>query len=142
MKVGGAPSGDKYHIQADINMIPLIDVSLVLLIIFMVVSPILVKSQLDVALPKVSSAGKQTENALKVEIARDGQMSFEGRIIPKAALRNAMTQKLPPGHKASLLIQADRNVPFDEVVFVMDLAKQLQVQKLGVAVIPESATNP
>jgi biopolymer transport protein ExbD len=44
---------------------------------------------------------------------------------------------LPPGHQASLLIQADKNVKFDDVVYVMDLAKQMKVEKLGVAVIPE-----
>ena len=118
-------------------MVPFIDIALVLLIIFMVVSPILVKSQLNVALPKVSSAGREETKALKVEIDAQGRMSFEGEMISRGQLRNALTQKLPPGHQASLLIQADKNVKFDDVVYVMDLAKQMKVEKLGVAVIPE-----
>jgi len=55
-----------YHIQAEINMIPLIDVSLVLLIIFMVISPILVQSQLKVNLPKVTTDANQAEETAGV----------------------------------------------------------------------------
>lgn len=140
MKTG--PSlGDRrgsYSIQAEINMVPLIDVSLVLLIIFMVISPILVQSQMRVNIPKVSSAAAQAdETALKVEIAPDGTMAFQGRILQKEALRNALTAALPAGHHASLLIQADQDTPFQTVVFVMDIAKQLNVDKLGVSVLPQ-----
>jgi biopolymer transport protein ExbD len=133
----GAPGG-KYHIQAEINMIPLIDVALVLLIIFMVISPILVESQMRVNVPKVSSQPSHAEEtALKVEIAADGTLAFQGKIVTKDALKTVLFANLPPGSKASLLIQADKDVPFENVVYVMDLAKQLKVDKLGVAVIPE-----
>jgi biopolymer transport protein ExbD len=128
---------DPYHIQAEINMIPLIDVALVLLIIFMVISPILVESQLRVNLPKVTSAGKADEEPLKVEIAGDGSLAFNGKIVSREVLRDEMRRQLPPGHAASLLIQADKDVAFDSVVYVMDLAKQLKVEKLGVAVLPQ-----
>lgn len=137
MKMGPARGMGKYHIQADINMIPLIDVALVLLIIFMVISPILVESQMRVNVPKVTTASHADETALKVEISADGQIAFQGKLISKDALRSTMSQFLPPGHKASLLIQADRDVSFNNVVFVMDVAKQLKIEKLGVAVLPE-----
>ncbi|MBV9079888.1 MAG: biopolymer transporter ExbD, partial [Elusimicrobia bacterium] len=104
MKIGPA-GGDRYHIQADINMIPLIDIALVLLIIFMVISPILVESKLRVALPKVSSAAKAEETSLKVEIAADGSLAFQGKLLTRDQLRDALKQQLPPGHNASLLIQ-------------------------------------
>jgi biopolymer transport protein ExbD len=136
MKTGQLGRGN-YRIQADINMIPLIDVALVLLIIFMVISPILVESQLRVSLPKVTSAGKAEETPFKVEIAGDGSLAFQGKILTRDALRDALKRNLPPGHNASLLIQADKDVNFQTVVYVMDLAKQFKVEKLGVAVLPE-----
>src|SRR5690349_14386118 len=123
MKVGGTEGTGKYHIQAEINMIPLIDVALVLLIIFMVISPILVESQMKVNLPKVSESGKSEETALKVEIGSDGQYAFEGKMVNRMELEEQMRRQLPPGHRASLLIQADKEVAFDAVVYVMDLAK-------------------
>jgi biopolymer transport protein ExbD len=136
MKFNNAARNDRYHINADINMIPLIDVSLVLLIIFMVISPILVESQLRVNIPKVTAAGKAEETAFKVEISATGALAFQGRVIAKEGFKNALAQAIPPGNKASLLIQADKDVAFNDVVFVMDIAKQLNVEKLGVAVLP------
>ncbi len=139
MKVGGSRGNGRYHIQAEINMIPLIDVALVLLIIFMVISPILVESQMRVNVPKVTStASKSEETALKVEIAANGGLAFQGKVVTRDALKTVMSLQLPPGHKASLLIQADKDVPFDSVVYVMDIAKQLKVEKLGVAVLPQT----
>src|SRR5258707_13671450 len=125
MKVGSTHGRRPFHIRAEINMIPLIDVSLVLLIIFMVISPILVQSQMRVNLPKVTTASQADETALKVEIAPDGTMAFQGKILSKEALRKALTAAIPPGHRASLLIQADQDVSFHNVVYVMDIAKQL-----------------
>ena len=137
MKLGPARGMGKYHIQAEINMIPLIDIALVLLIIFMVISPILVESQMRVNVPKVVSSPSQAqENAFKVEVSAQGQYGFQGKIVDKHMLKTALTQSLPPGHQASLLIQADKDVPFEAVVYVMDVAKQLKVQNLGVAVLP------
>ena len=136
MRVDRRGSGP-YHIQAEINMIPLIDVALVLLIIFMVISPILVESQMRVNLPKVTSASNAEEEAFKVEVAANGTIAFRGKIVERSALRAEMARSLPPGHRASVLIQADKDAAFDNVVFVMDLAKQLNVEKLGVAVLPE-----
>lgn len=138
MKIGNSSNNSRYHIQAEINMIPLIDVALVLLIIFMVISPILVESQLRVNVPKVTSAGKAEENAFKVEIAADGALAFQGKLVAREGFKNVLSQALPPGSKSSLLIQADKDVAFDDVVFVMDVAKQLNVEKLGVAVLPQN----
>lgn len=137
MKAGASKGTGRYHINSEINMIPLIDVALVLLIIFMVISPLLVKSELKVNLPKVTVASTAEDSALKIEIDSEGHFSFQGEKVNRRKLKKAMQAKLPPGHRAALLIQADKNVAFRDVVFVMDLAKQLKVQKLGVAVIPE-----
>jgi biopolymer transport protein ExbD len=137
MKVGSAQGSGRYHLHAEINMIPLIDVALVLLIIFMVISPILVESQMRVNLPKVTSSGQAEENPLKVEIAADGTIAFQGKIVSRSELELNMRRELPPGHRAALLIQADKDVAFDTVVYVMDLAKRMQVEKMGVGVLPE-----
>ena len=140
MKVGNASGTGRYHIQAEINMVPLIDVSLVLLIIFMVISPMLVQSQLTVNVPKVaSSGGKADETALRVEISADGRMAFQGKAVSREELRQQMAFTLRDQNaRAALYIAADKSVPFDAVVYVMDIAKQLKVQKLGVAVQPQT----
>jgi len=137
MKVGSTSGSGRYHLHAEINMIPLIDVALVLLIIFMVISPILVESQMRVNLPKVTTSGKAEENPLKIEISADGSFAFQGKMVSRSELEMRLRQELPPGHRAALLIQADKDVAFDNVVYVMDLAKRLNVEKMGVGVLPE-----
>ena len=138
MQTGHSRRGDRYHIQADINMIPLIDIALVLLIIFMVISPILVESQMRVNIPKVSgNATAAEETAYKVEIAADGTLAFQGKIVSRETLKEMLRRELPPGHRAAVLIQADKDVSFDSVVYVMDIAKQYKVEKLVVSVMPE-----
>ena len=140
MNIGQAHRSGRFTIQADINMIPLIDVALVLLIIFMVISPILVESQLRVNLPHVTSVSSAEEHPIKIEIAQNGTVALEGKIVPQASLKMMLERMLPPGHRAAILIQADKDVAFDHVVAVMDLAKQLKVEKLGVSVLPQSGT--
>jgi len=137
MKVSTSQGTGKYHIQAEINMIPLIDVALVLLIIFMLISPLLVESQIQVNLPNVTQAPKADENAIKVQISKEGKFLFKGDSFERIEFKKALRRYLPPGHRASLLIQADKDVAFDDVVYVMDVAKQLKIEKLGVSVLPE-----
>jgi biopolymer transport protein ExbD len=119
-------------------MIPLIDIALVLLIIFMVISPILVESQLKVNLPKVTSASNAEEKAFKISVAKGGGLAFQNQVLNRAQLRTKLTALLPKGHHASILIQADKEAAFEDVVYVMDLSKQLGVEKLGISVIPEN----
>lgn len=136
MQVGANRSNGRYQIQAEINMVPLIDVALVLLIIFMVISPILVESQMQVKLPKVTSAGAAEETAIKVNISADGSFEFNGKIVTKSALFDQMQSALSSDSKPAVLIRADKDTAFDHVVYVMDIAKQLKAEKLGVSVIP------
>ena len=67
-----------------------------------------------------------------------GTLAFQGKIVTKEGFKNILSQALPPGSQTSLLIQADKDVAFNDVVFVMDVAKQLKVEKLGVAVLPHT----
>jgi len=137
MKGSATQGTGRYHIQAEINMIPLIDVALVLLIIFMLISPLLVESQILVNLPNVTQAPQADESAIKVQISKDGTFIFKGDSFKRIEFKKALGRYLPPGHRASLLIQADKDVAFDDVVYVMDVAKQLKIEKLGVSVLPE-----
>ena len=140
MNVGPSSGGGRFRIQAEINMIPLIDVALVLLIIFMLISPILVESQMRVNLPKVTSANTAEEHAIKISIDKEGRIEFNGAIISRSELFTRMQGALPPGNQSAVLIQADKDTAFDHVVYVMDIAKQLKVEKLGVSVVPQLNT--
>lgn len=125
----------KKSVFSDPNMIPLIDVSLILVIIFMVLTPMLVRSELTVKLPKSKSANPVSKsNALTVQINASGALLIDGTAVAWKNLKRELILKLPHAAQKTILVEADRSVPIEKVVVVMDTAKRLGVGKLGVGV--------
>ena len=119
----------------EINMIPLIDVSLILVIIFMVLTPVLMQSQITVKLPKsTEGTPPPSESVVQVEISRAGVFTVDGSPVKLLDFEHEMTLRLSGAAKKNVLVQADKTVPVERVVFVLDVAKRLGVQKLGIGV--------
>lgn len=122
---------------AEMNLIPLIDISLILVIIFMVLTPVLVQSQLTVRLPSSREGSPaSTEGAARVQIGARGEMTLDGRPVTASKLERELTLRMGKSAQRSLLVQADRTVPIEKVVAVLDVAKRLNVGKLGIGVTP------
>jgi biopolymer transport protein ExbD len=116
-------------------MIPLIDVSLILVIIFMVLTPMLVRSELTVKLPKSKSANPvPSSNALTIQITSSGALIVGGYAVSWGNLKQELVLKLAHAAQKTVLVEADHSVPIEKVVYVMDTAKRLGVGKLGVGV--------
>ena len=128
---------DKFPLMSEINMIPLIDVSLVLLIIFMVVTPFLVSSQIKVNLPKAVSGMPPDAEPIKVQISPQRTYYVNNEAVLAEQLGAALKAALAGQKSAVVMIEADATVPFEMVVKVMDEAKSQGAQKLGVAVSPK-----
>lgn len=126
---------------AEMNLIPLIDVSLILVIIFMILTPIIVQSQLTVKLPKAESGSPtQAQTTVTVQISRGGTLVIDGTPIKWENLDKELALLLPKSAQKTLLVQADRAVAVEKVVKVLDSAKRLGVGKLGIGVT--SASSP
>src|SRR6185312_7019811 len=119
---------------ADINMIPLIDVALVLLIIFMVMTPFLVQQQIKVNLPQSTTAGQAPDRPIVISLLQQGDVSLNGHAVALANLESELKPLLGPQNDRPVVIQADRDIPLQKVVSVMDIAKHLSVAKLGISV--------
>ena len=135
-----ADQGDNdFGIMAEINMIPLIDVALVLLIIFMVLTPILVRSQIQVNLPGAKSVTPTPEQrTLNVQVSKDGQIYVADKAVLPDALEAALRGQIPTPADQTVVIEADKQVAFEHVVKVMDTVKKIGVTKMGVAVKQEA----
>src|SRR5258708_24736693 len=118
----------------DINMIPLIDVSLVLLIIFMVMTPFLVQQQVRVNLPQSVSSNEAPDRPIVITIQKNGEMTLNGTAVASSALESSLKSLLGKNQDRAVMIQADRDLALQQVVTVMDIAKRLQVVKLGISV--------
>ena len=122
----------------EINMVPFIDVMLVLLIIFMVTAPLIAPSLID--LPSVGKAAKQPDRVVQVLVAKDERLEVKNgdkttamnlKDIAPAVLQAQSGQ--PPGSTA-VVITADRNVKYETVVKVMDTLQRAGVQRVGLSV--------
>ena len=134
---------DEEDIVSGINVTPLVDVCLVLVIIFMVLTPILVQSQLTVKLPKAQSGSPAAvDTTVNVQISRSGAVTVEGKTVRWDKLERELTLRLPRSAQKTLLVQADRSVAVEKVVTVLDVAKRLGVGKLGIGVSAEGADQP
>ena len=123
-------------IMGEINMVPFIDITLILLIIFMVMTPFIVQSQLNVDLPAARAVNKITEdNVIRVEIAKDGTIRVMDTVVAANKLEEELTLRLGRAHEKTILVQADKDVPIQQVVTVFDTAKKLGAAKLGIGVI-------
>ncbi len=144
MKMSAGKQGGKYRVMAEINMIPLIDVALVLLIIFMVMTPILVSSQLKINLPKAKSAAKEDQRArtVRVQVDRAGTAYLHGVAVPKNQLDSRLREAVVDPENQPVVVEADQEVSFQHVVAVMDAAKRVGATKLAVSVKKVDSRSP
>ena len=111
-------------VMADINMVPFIDITLILLIIFMVMSPLLVQMQLTVDLPKSQAINTQAEDdVIRVEVQKDGTISVMNKKLTMRNLERELILRMGKASKKTILVQADKDVPIQQVVDVFDVAK-------------------
>ncbi|MBQ2313260.1 MAG: biopolymer transporter ExbD [Elusimicrobiaceae bacterium] len=123
-------------LMGEINMVPFIDITLILLIIFMVMTPFIVQSQLNVDLPSAKAVNTVSEdNLIKVEILKEGQIMVQSRKTNLNKLEEELILHLGKSQEKTILVQADKTVPIEKVVQVFDVAKKLGAAKLGIGVI-------
>jgi biopolymer transport protein ExbD len=118
----------------DINMVPLIDVSLVLLIIFMVMTPFLVQQQIKINLPQAVTGHEAPDRPIVVILEKQGEIHINDKSISANLLEAELSSALRGDPERPVVIQADKEIAFQRVVSVMDLAKRLNVVKLGISV--------
>lgn len=128
------PALKRRGLIADINMIPLIDVTLILLIIFMVMTPLLLQSQISVKLPETAQRGTGAENPVSLQITQKGQILLNGKGVKKADLEKKLALVLGKASQKTVLVQADRSVSIEDVVGVLDVARKLGAVKMGIGV--------
>ncbi|MBA4254522.1 MAG: protein TolR [Polaromonas sp.] len=126
--------------MADINMVPFIDVMLVLLIIFMVTAPLISPSV--ISLPSVGSAAKAPDRVIQVLIDKDEKLQIkEGKTSSPATLRDLasrvgdMQHSIgPSAFEVPVVIAADKSIKYETVVKVMDTLQRAGVQRVGLSV--------
>lgn len=140
---GGSQQQDGEPIT-DINVTPLVDVSLVLVIIFMAIAPFALQSGIKVLESKTKAAvGKvsASEN-VSVRMTKDGVININGKVTPHETLYAAMADALTASKDRMVTLSADDENKVGDVVEVLDAAKQAGAQKIAILTTEKAAAVP
>jgi biopolymer transport protein ExbD len=136
---GGASFGGGDEDNAPIvgiNVTPLVDITLVLLIIFMVTASYIVSPAIKVDLPKAASGSDQTKSTLSITISKENALYLNGERASDARIVDYIRGELPKNPELQAIIAADKIVSHGDVIHVIDLVKRSGVHRFALNVDP------
>jgi len=132
----GSSSDDDDGITG-INVTPLVDIMLVLLIIFMVASTYIVKPSIEVDLPKAATGGDTLDSTLSLVLTKDGQLFLNGEPTTREAIAERCRTVSATDGKAQAIIAADNATMHGQVVGLIDLIRTNGVLKFAINIKPQ-----
>jgi len=133
------------RLNSDMNVVPYIDVMLVLLVIFMVTAPMITPGIID--LPNVGRASNVPQVPLEIQITEDGELSWRKRepgaefqTVPRNAVAQTILDNIEP--EQPVVIAAHGKVPYETVVELMDRLRSNGVNRLGLLVEQQQSSEP
>jgi len=127
-------SGDNDEPIADINIVPFVDIILVVLIIFMVTTPFIMKPSINVNLPKAGSGEDTTPSELTLSITADGKVALNGKMTDEAAITAYSHDLALKKPDVQAIISADKDTPHGRVVGIIDAVKTGGVKRFAITI--------
>jgi len=130
----------KQKLVSEINITPFTDVILVLLIIFMITTPLISQSNLKVQLPKAKSGAKPEsarQSQADITITNEGLVYLNEKLVTRKELRERMVILYKDNPGLGVILHSDRAVRFKDIVSVLDLLTELGIKNLNIAAITE-----
>jgi biopolymer transport protein ExbD len=126
-------NNDQDEIVSEINMTPLIDIMLVLLIIFMVSSSAAIESGLDVTLPETSAVSDKTDAILIISLSKSGDIAVQGNKATIETLRETVTENLNKLKTDTVILEGDGDSDLSTVMNIMDIARNAGAKNFSIA---------
>ncbi|AHZ86093.1 biopolymer transporter ExbD [Bdellovibrio bacteriovorus] len=127
-------NSDNNEAIADINVVPLVDIILVVLIIFMVTAPMFMKPTINVNLPKAASGDQTAPSKLNIALTADGRINLNGTFVSEEDVRAKATEEVGKNADVQAIISADKDVPHGKVVGLLDIVKGSGVKKFAISI--------
>jgi biopolymer transport protein TolR len=134
---GGSSGGGRRSTStlAEINIIPLVDVVLVLLLIFMLTAPLMYRG-IDVNLPKTVGKPTVTEERMELTLTKDQQIYLNGKPLALGSLEQSLRETFKNRTDKTLYLKADQALQYGFVVETMDKVRKSGIEKLGMVTEP------
>ena len=129
-------------IIAEINVTPLVDIMLVLLIIFMLTAHLIAKQAIEVELPRASNATTLKPTTLAITLTKEGALYLDDKPVTPDALRAAVVAAVAKDPKTQAVVTGDKAVSHGRVVWVLDVVKSLGVTSFAIQIDPANVLAP
>jgi biopolymer transport protein TolR len=127
-------SGDNDEPISDINIVPFVDIILVVLIIFMITTPFIVKPSFNINLPKAASGDETTPSQLNITLTADGGIMLNGKAASESEISTFAQSTVQTRPDTQAIIAADKDVPHGRVVSIIDAVKSAGVTKFAITI--------
>jgi biopolymer transport protein TolR len=138
---GGAPQDSDEEITG-INVTPLVDIVLVLLIIFMVTANFIVRETVEVDLPRAANGGETVQGLVNVVIDKDGKLFFDGAEVAEDELSRKVSEAVAKDKDTRAIISADQALPYGRVMRLIDVVKGQGIAKFALNIQKDVAPTP
>jgi biopolymer transport protein ExbD len=132
--MGAGSQKDDDGMISDINITPMVDIMLVLLIIFMVTANFLKKDSININLPKVAAADNNTLESTQVAMSKDGKFYLDGKSVTEEYLISSITKEAKYRPNLRVTLSADESISYGSVSRLMGLMRQGGVTKIALSV--------
>lgn len=140
--MAGFSSGGDDDVIAGINVTPLVDIVLVLLIIFMVTTSYIVREQIKVDLPKAASGQSEVQSTLTFQITPDGTYYLDGEARTLEAIATTVGSQVAADPEIRAIIAADKKVEYGRVVALIDTIKSNGLEKFALNIEKKEKVTP
>jgi biopolymer transport protein ExbD len=137
---GGASDNDEEI--TGINVTPLVDVVLVLLIIFMVTANFIVRETVEVDLPRAANGGETVQGLVNVVLDKDGKFFFDGAEVSEADLSKKVAEAVARDKDTRAIISADQSIAYGRVMRLIDVVKGQGIAKFALNIEKDVAPAP
>jgi biopolymer transport protein TolR len=137
--MSGSSSRNDDDMITDINVTPLVDIMLVLLIIFMLTANLIIAPSIKVDLPNAATGEGSEPSTIALTMTKDNKLYLNGKETSEDAVRAFVPQELLKKADLQAIIAADQEVPHGHVVHMIDLVRQLGISKFALNIEPQAA---
>jgi biopolymer transport protein TolR len=129
-----------YRPIPDINVTSLVDVTMVLLIVFMVAAPIM-KSSLDISVPQAATATPTDKDGVTILLRKDGKIMIDETVVDESSFDVSFKQIYSSNAGEPVFLKADGEVPYSRVLTIIDALRQDSVLNLGLVAEPKQSAH-